>query len=104
MIKKRVESIMEVRVMTVLVIESCSKSLRGELTKWLLEVKPGTYVGKINSMVRDKIWEKYIVSKSRLNALMVYDSNNEQGFKILMHGEPTRSVIDLDGIQMIQVN
>ncbi len=82
--------------MTVLVIESCPKSLRGELNKWFLEVKPGVYAGKVNAMVRSKIWEKHIITKTKVNALMLYDSNNEQGFKIQMHGEPLRSVIDLD--------
>ena len=82
--------------MTVWVIESCPRHLRGVLQKWLIEVRPGVYVGKINSMVRSKIWEKYIATNPNIDALLIYDSNTEQGFKILMHGEPARSVIDLD--------
>lgn len=32
--------------MVVLVIENSPLKLRGELTKWLMEVKPGTFAGK----------------------------------------------------------
>ena len=44
--------------MVVIVIDNASAKLRGELTKWLLEVKPGVFVGKVSAMVRERLWDK----------------------------------------------
>ena len=88
--------------MVVIVIDCAAEGLRGELTKWMLETKPGVFVGNLNAMVRSKLWEK--VEKGRQEgALMLYSSNTEQGFAIEMIGEPKRSVVDLDGLQLIKV-
>ena len=52
-------------------------------------------------MVRDKIWEQ-ISNYDTKGALMVYSYNNEQGYQIKMLGDPTRQIIDLDGLQLIK--
>lgn len=90
-------------LMTVIVIESAPDSLRGELTRWLLETKPGVFVGNTNKMVRELLWEKIANHPQKLNAIVIYSANNEQGFAMLMTGEPYRSVIDFDGIQLIRI-
>ncbi len=43
--------------MIVLILEKVPTSLRGELTRWLLELKAGVFVGKVSAMVRDRLWE-----------------------------------------------
>lgn len=86
--------------MTVFVLENAPLNLRGELTKWLLEVKPGVFVGKLSKTVRDLLWKK-VEDTYLYGALMIYSFNNEQGFKFEMYGEPTRSVIDYDGLELI---
>lgn len=87
--------------MVIMVIENASASLRGELTRWLIEPKPGVFVGSISALIREKLWNR--ISKRDSNgALMVYSANNEQGYKMEMIGEPTRSIVDLDGVQLIK--
>lgn len=88
--------------MIVIVMENASEKLRGELTKWLLEVKPGILVGKTSALVREKLWEKVENDENKTGALLIYNSDNEQGFAIKMVGILRRSVIDLDGIQLIK--
>ena len=88
--------------MIVIVMENASEKLRGELTKWLLEVKPGVLVGKTSALVREKLWEKVENDENKTGALLIYNSDNEQGFAIKMVGLLRRSVIDLDGIQLIK--
>jgi len=44
--------------MVVLIVESAPPSLRGELSKWMLEPRAGVYVGTISGAVRDLLWEK----------------------------------------------
>ena len=88
--------------MVVMVIENAPLKVRGELTKWLLETKPGVFVGNVSALVRDKLWEKVCEDTLMLSALLIYSSNNEQGFEIEMLGEPYRSVVDFDGVKLIK--
>lgn len=88
--------------MVVFVLENATERLRGILTRWMIETKPGVFVGSLNAMVREKLWE--IISEDEFQgALMINSSNNEQGYQISMLGEPSRTVVDLDGLQLIKV-
>ncbi|MEI7990087.1 MAG: type I-E CRISPR-associated endoribonuclease Cas2e, partial [Chloroflexota bacterium] len=44
--------------MLVMILEQVSKSARGELSRWLIEAKPGVYIGHVSALVRDLLWEK----------------------------------------------
>ena len=87
--------------MVVYILDNASETLRGELCKWVLEVKAGVFVGKLSRVVREKLWDK-ISEENIRGALMIYKTNTEQGYRIEMIGEPYRSVIDLDGVQLIK--
>lgn len=89
--------------MVVIVMENASISLRGELTRWLFEVKAGVFLGTISALVREKLWEKVCEEQVEGGALIIFNAKNEQGFEILSHGNPHRAVIDLDGIQLIRM-
>lgn len=87
--------------MTVIVIECASDKLRGTLTKWLMEVKPGVLVGNPNNLIRQKLWEKVQGSDVDINALMLYSDNTEQGYTICSLGCPTRRIVNFDGSSLI---
>lgn len=88
--------------MDVIVIDNASLSIRGELTRWMLEVKPGVFVGNTSAMVRERLWEKVSEEGTAKGALLLYSSDSEQGFRIKLYGDPKRRVIDLDGVQLIE--
>ncbi|MCQ8210670.1 type I-E CRISPR-associated endoribonuclease Cas2e, partial [Cutibacterium acnes subsp. acnes] len=44
--------------MTVLVLTACPAGLRGHLTRWLLEISPGVFVGHVPTRVRDALWDR----------------------------------------------
>lgn len=89
--------------MVVLVMDNAPVNLRGELTKWLLEVKPGVFAGKISALVRQKLWERVCGNKGVVGAVLLYSMNNEQGFSMEMHGTPYRKVVDINGLQLITI-
>lgn len=89
--------------MIVIVMENASETLRGELTRWLLETKAGVFVGSVSAIVRDKLWDKVTEKQTKGGALLLYNASNEQGFEFRLHGNPHRTVIDLEGIQLIKV-
>lgn len=88
--------------MVVIVLESAPDKIRGELTRWFLETKPGVFVGKVNTRVREKLWEKICYYDTQLNGILIYSAPTEQGFKLEMTGDPKRKVIEFDGIQLIK--
>lgn len=89
--------------MTIFVIECAPERLRGILTRWMLEIRPGVFAGKISTMVRDALWSKVVEERPELSAIRIYDYAGEQGFHMDMTGDPKRRVIDLDGLQLIEM-
>jgi len=44
--------------MVVMILERVPASLRGELTRWLLELRAGVFVGTLKPVVRRKLWRE----------------------------------------------
>ena len=87
--------------MVVIVLESVPKSVRGELTRWLLEVRAGVFVGNISAIVRDKLWEMLCQKLKDGNGLLMHNAANEQGYLIRTHGESNYLVRDFDGLLLV---
>ena len=89
--------------MVVLVLEKVPTSLRGELTRWLLEPRTGVFVGDVSGMVRDKLWEKACTAAGEGNAVLVHSTDNEQGFTFRCWGRGGRVVEDFEGLQLVRI-
>ena len=89
--------------MVVIVLESVPTSLRGELTRWLIEPHPGVFVGHISAMVRDRLWEKCCQKIKGGGAVQVWNSNTEQRFRIRIFGETRRAIVDYDGLKLVRL-
>lgn len=88
--------------MVVMTLELVPPRLRGKLTRWLTEIGAGIYVGNVNSMIREILWEEAILeSSSDSRIALVYTTNNEQGYAIRMYGDSRRNVVELDGLQLV---
>lgn len=44
--------------MVVIVLEKVPRGLRGELTRWLVELDTGVFVGQLSATVRDLLWRR----------------------------------------------
>ncbi|MCE1190385.1 MAG: type I-E CRISPR-associated endoribonuclease Cas2e [Ignavibacteria bacterium] len=89
--------------MLVMILSSVSVSLRGELSRWLIEPVAGTFVGNVSGLVRDHLWELTCSKAKDGSVTQLYRSNNEQGFVIRQFGTPRRTPIDFDGVQLIKI-
>ena len=87
--------------MVVLNVVNCPQQLRGDLTKWMLEINTGVYVGKLNAKVREEIWQRVCDNIKNGQATMVYSCNNEQGYGFYTHNM-TWKPVDYDGITLIK--
>lgn len=84
----------------VLVVTASPPGLRGQLTRWLLEIAPGVYVGRATARVRDELWLQTVGMIRSGRAIMVESAANEQGFRFRVHNDDWQPV-DLDGLQLI---
>lgn len=88
--------------MLVIWAEALPLSERGRLTRWLTQISPNLFVGKVSAMVRDELWERLCTLKSA-RLVQVWPAATEAGFLVRMHGDVERQVIDLDGLQFIRI-
>lgn len=86
--------------MIVISVVNCPIGLRGDLTKWLLEISPGVFVGQVSRRVREQLWQRITGTAKSSNVTMVFSTNNEQRLDFLIHNsiwEP----IDFDGVKLM---
>jgi CRISPR-associated protein Cas2 len=86
-----------------MILENVPVSLRGELTRWLLELKSGVFIGHVSARVRDKLWEKCCAAKRTGGVTQAWSTNTEQRFDMRMCGQTQREIIDFDGLQLIRI-
>lgn len=84
--------------MIVLIVERVTPSLRGDLTRWLFQVKTGVFLGWLSARVRDLLWERVVKNKSSGAALLAYSDDTEQGFSLRTAGDTSKTIADFDGI------
>ena len=89
--------------MIVLVLENAKPSLRGEISRWLFEIKAGVFAGRISALVRDEFWTLVEENLCIGSAGMLYPQRNEQGFDARMLGNPSRTLVDIEGILLVKV-
>jgi len=89
--------------MMILILKNAPPRLRGQLTRWLLEPRPGVFVGHVSALVRDKLWEKCCRENLTGGVLQIWSTNNEQRFDMRAHGQTDRSIIEIEGIKLVHI-
>ena len=84
--------------MVVMILERVPVSLRGELTRWLIEPKTGVFIGTPSGMVRDRLWDMAVRGAKGGSVMLLYSAQSEQGFLVRMYGDTSRDVRDWEGL------
>ena len=87
--------------MIVVVLSVTPERLRGELTRWLLEISNGVYTGHLPARVRIHLWERILEDVGHGRAIMVWSTKNEQRLQFLVHNH-SWEVVDFDGLQLMR--
>ncbi|TDQ53225.1 type I-E CRISPR-associated endoribonuclease Cas2e [Actinorugispora endophytica] len=87
--------------MTVIVLTHCPVGLRGFLTRWLLEISPGVFIGGPSARIREVLWAEVKEYAGNGRALLAYSTNNEQGFEFETHDHKWHPV-DHEGLTLIR--
>lgn len=86
--------------MMTLVLTACPPGLRGDLTKWLMEISPGVFVGRPSARIRDQLWIRTLELCGDGKAILVYSANNDQGLDFRVHNHDWTPV-DADGVMLM---
>ena len=87
--------------MVVVILSRVPSHLEGVLTRWLLEVRDGTYVGNVSASIRRSIWQRIESGVGRGSALMVWPSKNDQGLEFVSHNHEWE-LVDSDGLTLVR--
>lgn len=89
-------------MLTILITENVPATIRGDLTRWLLELKPGVFAGNVTPRVRDRLWNR-VCDHTRTGACwLLHESDNEQRMTITVHRDPERTLRDFEGLQLLE--
>ncbi|MEU5885016.1 type I-E CRISPR-associated endoribonuclease Cas2e [Spirillospora sp. NPDC047279] len=87
--------------MTIIILTNCPAGLRGYLTRWLMEISPGVFIGGPSTRIRQALWDEVCKYANTGRALLAYTTNNEQGFTFETHDHKWEP-IDHEGITLIR--
>lgn len=87
--------------MTVIVLTAVPEGLRGSLTRWLMEVSPGVFVGRVSARVRELLWQQVAELLRDGRAIMVNSARNEQHMEVRTYRHDWEPV-DMDGLTLIR--
>ncbi|GGK51443.1 type I-E CRISPR-associated endoribonuclease Cas2 [Micrococcus flavus] len=87
--------------MMVLVLTAAPAGLRGELTRWLMEIDAGVFVGNPSARIRDELWAKTKQDVREGRALLVYTAATEQRMRVETHRHHWQPV-DVEGLTLMR--
>ena len=90
--------------MIVLVLTSVPPGLRGDLSRWLLEIAPGVFAGRVSRRVRERLWRRvrFGVLQGGSAVMVVTDRGREQGYEILTAGAGRWVPADFEGLTLMR--
>jgi CRISPR-associated protein Cas2 len=87
----------------VLVLTAVPAGLRGDLSKWLLEVSPGVFTGRVSRRIRERLWARVERGvRDGCAVLVVADHGREQGYEVLTAGRDRWVPVDLEGLVLMR--
>jgi CRISPR-associated protein Cas2 len=85
---------------TVVVLIAAPEGLRGHLTRWMVEVDAGVFVGRLSARVRSRLWMLLADRIEDGQAVMVEPAANEQGWTVRTAGRDRWHPVDYDGLML----
>ncbi|MGA2546245.1 MAG: type I-E CRISPR-associated endoribonuclease Cas2e [Rectinemataceae bacterium] len=87
--------------MLAIVTEAVPDRLRGYLSRWMLEVRAGVFIGTYSVRVREMLEKTIRKNIETGNVVIAWSSSNESGFDFETIGENRRIPIVFDGLKLV---
>lgn len=86
----------------VIIAESVPSACHGVVSRYLMRVGTGIYVGTLTPRVRDALWIQAQEFRGRGEMTMIYPSATPQGFTVLGAGKLPKWLVDFDGLTFLK--
>ncbi len=90
--------------LVVLATTAVPDHLRGALSRWMIEVTPGMFVGTLSAKVRDELWNAASSVVGDGAAVLIHPDDTEQGFSLRTAGARRRRPVDFDGLTLVAMS
>ena len=90
--------------MLVIAVNNAPPRLRGRLAVWLLEIRPGVYVGNYSQRTRRMIWDQVRSHIADGDAIIAWSAPNDAGYDFDTCGMNRRMPTELDGLKLVRFN
>src|SRR5262249_46718522 len=87
--------------MLVMILEKLPRSLRGALTRWLIEIRTGVFLGNPSQRVRDELWKRVTQRPPLGYVLQLWSSPTPQGYAYRQYGTSKRMLMDFEGLALV---
>jgi CRISPR-associated protein Cas2 len=86
-----------------MILEKLPKKWRGALSRWLIEIRPGVFLGNPSQRVRDELWKKITNRPALGYVLQLWSSRHPQGYEYRQFGSSKRMLQDFEGLALVTV-
>lgn len=80
------------------VLTGAAVGLRGHVTRWLVEIAPGVFVGRLSQRVAESVWRTLRDRVGDGHAILIARDTSEQGFKVYSAGRDRYEPVEVDGL------
>ena len=87
--------------MLVMMLENVPTSLKGELSRWLIEPKAGVFLGNPTARIRERLWQNALKKRKGGYVLQIWSDSSPQGYSFRSEGESSRQLEDFEGIALV---
>jgi len=84
-------------------LEKVPKSLKGALSRWLIEPRTGVFVGNPSERVRDQLWERAVRKCKDGRVTQMWTALTPQGFAYREHNGGSRRIVEFEGMALVQI-
>src|SRR5438105_3973813 len=89
--------------MLVMILRKRPKKWKGVLSRWMVEVHQGIFLGNPSARIRDELWKKLIEGPPIGYVAQIWSSPTPQGYQVRQYGEDGRQLMDFEGLFLLRV-
>lgn len=86
--------------MILLDLDAAPAKLVGIVKRYLIEIRPGVFVGKLSARTTEQLWEQVVCLPPKA-AIMAYPAQNELGVAFKTYGCSRFQIFDCDGLPLV---
>lgn len=89
--------------MVVVILILAPESTKGVVSRYLMEISSGVFIGNIKANIREELWDFVRGNLGKGSLIMAHSDNSVMGHQIRTQNINKRTMKSLDGIELIYI-